>query len=192
MSSLLFFPQPLKVASSRAISDAAWPLCVNQFWHQRDSEVRQRVGTYEALDGECLSSGHTDTVVPFAWLHSFGAPFNLLLDGGPPLIFQWFPDMTLLEADNSFWPEQEAATYISTLEMNTLWLGELKQPVRGPTTVKEIKLPLLGTKWTTNNDRVLAHSVDALWVISIFCSISAKSWVFFCQLKFFSPLIWRG
>ena len=53
--------------------------------------------------------------------------------------------MTLLEADNSFWPEQ-AATYISTLEMNTLWLGELKQPVRGPTTVKEIKLPLLGTK----------------------------------------------
>ena len=99
--------------------------------------------------------------------------------------------MTLLEADNSLWPEQ-AATHISTLEMNTLWLGELKQPARGPTTVKENKLPLLGTKWTTNNDRVLAHIQLMPCDNYLFSALSVPSLgfgFFFCQLKFFSPLI---
>lgn len=108
--------------------------------------------------------------------------------------------MTLLETDDSLWPEQ-AATHISTLEMNTLWLREMKQPARGPTTGEENKVPLLGTKWTTNNDRFPAHIQSMPCYNYLFSALSVPSQDFtacimgffffflFCQLNFFSPVI---
>ena len=80
--------------------------------------------------------------------------------------------------------------------MNMLWLGRMKQPARGPTIGKENKVPLLGTKWTTNNDRFLAHMPCYNYLFSAlsvpsqdFTACIMGLFFFFCQLKFFSPLI---
>lgn len=197
MSSSLFFPQPLKVASSRAITDTAWPLVWIQFWHLRILRFRGGWGHMVLWTAGVWAQGTLAQGFP-----SRGGILLVLLS-----ICSWVVeagiDISVIPRHDPNWKLMTHSARVGSnsyfhFRMNTLWLGEMKQPARGPPTVKENKLPLLGTRWTTNNDRFLAHMQLKPCYDSLFSALSVPSqdftacimfFFFFCQLEFFSPLI---
>lgn len=126
------------------------------------------------------------------WLHSFHASSSLLLDLGD---WYWyfidFAYMIISDPWNSWLSRQQLI--FSFYKWINYGSGRLSNLPLGTTTVKQNKLPLLGTKWTINNDRFLTHIYFMGCYNYLFSALPVPSQDFIVCIvcffvKFFSPL----